>query len=129
MNGKFLLDTNIVIALFKNDNLIKEKIIEATEIFISNVTVGELYFGAYKSERVANNISQIEDFIVSNAILNCDLATAKYYGQIKNQLKIKGKPIPENELWIAAIAMQCNLTLVSRDRHFKEINNLSLQKW
>ncbi len=129
MNGKFLLDTNIIIALFKNDSLVIEKIGAAAEVFLSNVTVGELYFGAYKSSRVKDNIRQWEIFILNNTILSCDRFTAKYYGKIKNDLKVKGKPIPENDIWIAAIAMQYNLTLVSRDKHFKEINGLSLQKW
>ena len=128
MSGKFLLDTNIVIALFKNDDLVIKKLIEAQEIFISNITVGELYFGAYKSNRVESNIKQINNLVASNTILNCDSKTAKYYGQIKNKLKIKGKPIPENDIWIAAISIQYNLTLVSRDKHLQEIENLSLQK-
>lgn len=129
MNGKFLLDTNIVIALFKNDSLVIDKITEAKEIFITNITVGELYFGAYKSSKVESNIKQIDSFVAINIILNCDFTTAKYYGQIKNQLKMKGKPIPENDIWIAAIAMQYNLILVSRDKHLQEIENLLLQKW
>lgn len=129
MNGKFLLDTNIIIALFKNDSLIINKIAEPQEIFVSNIVVGELYFGAYKSSRVENNLRQIDSFIASNVILNCDSTTAKYYGQIKNKLKTKGKPIPENDIWIAAIAIQYKLILVSRDKHFKEIENLLLQEW
>lgn len=129
MNGRFLLDTNIIIALFKNDDLVKNKLIKAREIFISNITVGELYFGAYKSNRVESNIKQIDNFVASNAILNGDSTTAKYYGEIKNKLKIKGNPIPENDIWIAAIAIQYDLTLVSRDKHLQEIENLSLQKW
>jgi tRNA(fMet)-specific endonuclease VapC len=129
MNGKFLLDTNIVIALFNNDDLVRNKLIEAREVFISNITVGELYFGAYKSNRVESNIKQIDKFVASNTILNSDSTTAKYYGEVKNKLKIKGKPIPENDIWIASIAIQYDLTLVSRDKHLQEIENLSLQKW
>ena len=129
MNGKFLLDTNIVIALFKNDSLVTNKLTTAKEVFISNITVGELYFGAYKSNKIESNIKQIDNFVASNIILNPDSTTAKYYGQIKNKLKIKGKPIPENDIWIASVAMQYNLTLVSRDKHLQEIDNLSLQKW
>lgn len=129
MSGKFLLDTNIVIALFKNDKLVREKIIEAAEVFLSNITVGELYFGAYKSNKVQENIEQLEKFIINNTTLNCDRVTAKYYGEIKKQLKDRGKPIPENDIWIAAIAIQNNLILVSRDRHFQEIKGLSWQRW
>ena len=129
MNGKLLLDTNIVIALFKNDNLVIQKLAEAKETFISNITIGELYFDAYKSNKVESNIKQIDSFVASSVILNCDSTTAKYYGQIKHKLKVKGKPIPENDIWIAAIAMQYNLILVSRDKHLREIDDLSLHKW
>ncbi len=76
MNGKFLLDTNIVIAFFLNDDCVIEKVSQASEIFLSNVTVGELYFGAYKSNKVEKNIRQIEKFIICNTILNCDRITA-----------------------------------------------------
>lgn len=129
MNGKFLLDTNIVIALFKNESSVIEKISAAREVFISNITVGELYFGAYKSNKTENNFRKIENFVAKNTVLNCDDITAKYYGKVKNKLKIKGKPIPENDIWIAAIALQYDLTLVSRDKHLQEIDDLSLQKW
>ncbi|TDA70360.1 MAG: type II toxin-antitoxin system VapC family toxin [Clostridia bacterium] len=55
--------------------------------------------------------------------------TAYYYGQVKAQLKVKGHPIPENDIWIAAAALQHGLTLVSRDTHFKPIEGLSLEAW
>ena len=51
------------------------------------------------------------------------------YGKVKNGLRKKGRPIPENDIWIAAIAFQHDLTLVSRDEHFKEVENLKLEKW
>jgi tRNA(fMet)-specific endonuclease VapC len=61
--------------------------------------------------------------------LECDATTANYYGQIKKELKEKGNPIPENDIWIAAIAKQHELELVSRDKHFEKIDNLKVTKW
>jgi len=55
--------------------------------------------------------------------------TAKLYGEIKNRLKVKGRPIPENDIWIAALAQQYSLTLASNDGHFSEIENLQAEMW
>ena len=62
-------------------------------------------------------------------MLPCDTATAQQYGDIKNQLRAKGRPIPENDIWIAAIAMQYQLTLVARDGHFHEVDGLQVETW
>ncbi len=129
MSGRFLLDTNIIIALFANDPLVLEKLERAEEVFVSSITIGELYYGAYSSNRIADNIARIQEFASRNTILVSDLITAQYYGQIKNTLKAKGRPLPENDIWIAAIAQQYQLALVSRDKHFREIDNLSVETW
>ena len=129
MNGRFLLDTNIIIALFANDISVREQLKKAEEVFVPSIAIGELYYGALKSSKVEGNILRIEDFVKSNVILSCDNETAREYGEIKNFLKRKGKPIPENDIWIAAISKQHLLILVSRDEHFNEINNLIIQIW
>ncbi|MBN2007152.1 MAG: type II toxin-antitoxin system VapC family toxin [Anaerolineae bacterium] len=129
MNGRYLLDTNIIIALFAAETLVIEHLRGANEVFLSSVTVGELYYGAYKSGHVTENLARIEDFVIHNIILGCDAETAQQYGVIKNNLRQKGRPIPENDIWIAAIAMQHGLTLVSRDVHFGEIQELNLESW
>ncbi len=90
--------------------------------------VRELYYGARKSARVAANLARIDD-ATSSAVLVCDTATGQQYGQIKNSLRQKGRPIPENDIWIAAIAQQYQLTLVSRDEHFREVDGLSVERW
>ena len=58
-----------------------------------------------------------------------DELTTLAYGTIKAALRKKGKPIPENDIWIAAIASQHNLTIVTRDKHFKEVDGLKIKKW
>jgi len=58
-----------------------------------------------------------------------DLTTAQQYGESKNALRAKGRPIPENDLWIAALALQYDLTLATRDDHFGQIDGLSTIKW
>ena len=129
MNGKCLLDTNIVIALFANDSALVNEIAKTQDIFIPAIVVGELFYGANKSGRPQENSQRIDEFVSDNVILHCDAKTARLYGEIKSKLQKKGLPIPENDIWIAAIAVQHNLTLISRDKHFKEVDGLSLKKW
>jgi tRNA(fMet)-specific endonuclease VapC len=129
MSGKVLMDTNIVIALFADEASIKKNLAKTEEVFIPNVVIGELFYGAHKSARSKENIARIEDLASSSVILGCDTETARIYGEVKNALRIKGHPIPENDIWIAAIAVQHNLTLVSRDSHFSEIDKLEVVAW
>ncbi len=129
MSGRYLLDTNIVIATFSQDAAVAVSLTAANEVFVPSIVIGELYFGADKSMRAQDNMQRITEFIAANRILVCDTETAQFYGQIKNALKIKGRPIPENDMWIAAVAIQHDLILASRDAHFSEINGLRLEAW
>ncbi len=129
MNGKFLLDTNVVIALFDGDAHIIERINQSEEVYIPVFVLGELFYGAYKSTKQVQNLKQIEDFQNKLDILECDKLTAKFYGEIKNDLRKKGKPIPENDIWISALAVQHHLTIISRDKHFENVKKITLEKW
>jgi len=129
MPGRFLLDTNIIIALFARDGSVQNRLRDAAETFVPVFALGELYYGAHKSEQVLDNLARIDYLAASGAVLGCDWATAREYGYIKNALREKGRPIPENDVWIAAIARQHGLTLVSRDEYFKEINELPMEMW
>jgi tRNA(fMet)-specific endonuclease VapC len=127
--GRFLLDTNIIIALFAGEAGIQLHMAEASEVFVPSIVLGELYYGARRSTRVTENLACIDEFVANSAVLPCDTATARQYGDIKNQLRTKGRPIPENDIWIAAIAMQYQLTLVARDGHFHAVDGLRLETW
>lgn len=61
--------------------------------------------------------------------LACDAETAQHYGRIKQGLRRRGRPIPENDLWIAATALQHQLVLVTRDDHFYLIEGLATERW
>jgi len=124
MSGRYLLDTNIIIDLLVNEEVVKTMLGEAEEAFVPSIAIGELYYGAEKSTHPEENVSRIEQFASITTVLGCDTQTARHYGQIKNMLRAKGRPIPENDLWIAAIARQHTLTLVTRDKHFGEIDGL-----
>lgn len=129
MNGKFLLDTNIVIALFANDANVQTKLGAASEVSIPSIVFGELYYGARKSGRVEANIQRVDKLLASSAVLDCDAETAPHYAIIKNDLRLKGKPIPENDIRVASLALQHDRVLVTRDAHFQEVENLITESW
>ncbi len=99
MSGKFLLDTNILIALFSGDT------------------------------SVQMHLEHIDDFASNITVLSCDSNTAHKYGLIKNSLLEKGKPIPENDVWIAAIALRHDLIIATRDDHFNKVEILKCEAW
>ena len=129
MNGSVLLDTNVVIALFGGEQNVRDELRHADSVFVPSVVVGELFYGARRSGRVEKNLARVEEFVASNSVLNCDTETARHYSRIKESLRTKGRPIPENDVWIAAIARQHSLTLISRDTHFAEVDQLTLERW
>ena len=128
-NGNYLLDTNIIIRLFTGDSAIQKKMLNGDNLFLPSPAIGELYYGAQKSGKVAENLHRTNTFVENHILLSCDLETAQWYGIIKNQLRRKGRPIPNNDIWIAAIAMQHDLILVTRDSHFDEVESLQTEYW
>lgn len=130
MSGRYLLDTNVIIALFAREQPVLDRLAAAEAVFVPAVALGELYYGARKSMRVEDNLSRIDAFAAAAALLDCNQATAQHYGEIKNGLRAKGRPIPENDIWIGAVAMQHNLTVATRDAdHFSQISDLKFEAW
>ena len=129
VSGNYLLDTNIVIALFAGEQSVLDHLKEANEVYIPSIVIGELYYGAHKSSQVNKNLKRIEALIASNIILACDAVTAFHYGNLKEKLRQIGRPSPENDIWIAAIALQFESVLVSRDEHFSTVQGLTVESW
>src|SRR5689334_18242352 len=103
--NKYLLDTNIIAAIL-NKELQVETRLKDNIAYLCSITLGELYFGAYKSARSTENLDRINRLTSTYPVLVCDQMTADHYGQTKHALKQKGRPIPENDIWIAALALQ-----------------------
>jgi tRNA(fMet)-specific endonuclease VapC len=126
--SNYLLDTMIVAAYLNREQAIRDKLRDIS-VYVASISIGELFFGAYHSAQVANNVKQIRDFAALCTILTCDLSVADRYGQVKHSLRVKGRPIPENDVWIAAVALQYELTLVTRDAHFDRLDFLTVEAW
>src|SRR5437660_2971433 len=105
-----LLDTTVVVDhLRKRDPSIVQRFKEAQTLYLPLTALGELLYGVYNSALQARGLKQIEEFLKICAVLGPDERTAHLYGQIKTDLTRKGKPIPQNDIWIAAVALEHNL--------------------
>jgi tRNA(fMet)-specific endonuclease VapC len=135
MNGRFLhphrflLDTNIVVAIRNRDRSITKRIAPEMELYLPSPALGELFSGAHRSDRIEQNLQEIKSLTRLYPVLPCNAATAEAYGMLHAYLKAKGRPIPTNDIWIAAVAHQRGLTLITRDEHFRYIDYLSILVW
>ena len=127
--GRVLLDTNILIALLAEEAVVVRHVQDAEAVYVPAIALGELYYGARKSARAAQNVERVATLAGASAVLACDSATAAVYGELKAALRAKGTPIPENDLWIAALANQHRLTLASRDEHFDVVPGMVRVGW
>jgi tRNA(fMet)-specific endonuclease VapC len=126
IGNKCVLDTSVIINAFKNNNLVVDVLDTMQEVYVPVTVIGELKYGAYKAADTPKHLTQVNAFLNNCKVLCTDATTADLYGSIKATLSKKGKPIPENDIWIAAIAIQYNLPLFANDIHFNEIENLHL---
>lgn len=123
MNGnKCILDTSVIIHAFRNNNEILSLLRTFDEVWVSTTATGELYFGAFASENPQKHINQIAAFLTDCIIIAPDHGTSIVYGQLKAGLKKKGTPVPENDIWIAAMAADLSLPLFTTDKHFESMN-------
>jgi tRNA(fMet)-specific endonuclease VapC len=127
VNGNYLLDTNIAIAVLEKKIDFQAR--PGAKGFLNTIVLGELFFGAEKSSRVGENLERLRHLKRVFPVLACDDETARHYGSIRNVLLRKGRPIPENDIWIAASARQHRLTLVTRDGHFSYVDDLIIERW
>jgi len=127
MNGK-LLDTNVIIRIINGDEKVAVLLdsIAVDEVYIPTIVYGELMYGAERSKRTDKNKYLFEEFCLNYKLVCNDKLIAETYGKVKNNLKNKGINIPENDIWIAATAINRNFELISGDKHFANIENLNL---
>jgi tRNA(fMet)-specific endonuclease VapC len=128
----FLLDTDIVIYSLKG----QEEVIRNLEhhqrdpLKISVITLMELYYGAYKSEKVTGNLAKVRRIENVFDVIAMDFSIAETFGMIKSALEIQGSPLDDFDLAIAACALAHNLTLVTNnEKHFQRVEGLNLENW
>ncbi|MBI5193918.1 MAG: type II toxin-antitoxin system VapC family toxin [Nitrospirae bacterium] len=126
---KILLDTNAYGAFKKDDSMVTGVIRSVEYIGLSVVVLGELLGGFKGGSKEEKNIEELNEFMDSPRVhlLPVDEETAEFYAKVYRDLKKKGKPIPSNDMWIAASALRHGLSLLTLDEHFNHIDGLILK--
>lgn len=126
--NKLSIDTNSYSNFLRGDKKSEKPYFEAREIIVSTIVLGELYFGFKVGVEENKNLEILYKFLSDSKVkvLKISSQTAKIYSNIKYSLKKKGTPIPENDIWIAAAAIETDSTLITFDKHFLSIENLNL---
>jgi tRNA(fMet)-specific endonuclease VapC len=126
--SKILLDTNCYTAFLAGDHDVLQALTEAQTTFVSIFVLGELYAGFKGGTREKENRNILGKFLKKPSVVTIDasIETAKLFGIIKDMLKQAGRPIPINDVWIAAHALEFGAELVTHDKHFLNIPGLRL---
>ena len=125
MNGS-ILDTNVITKMLNNDPIAIQMVKNVNKLYTSSIVAGELFFAAFNSSRQEINLDIFRKALSCMKIIPVDDAVCLSYAEIKFELKKKGKPIPDNDIWIAACALAHDLSLASFDKHFSEISRLKV---
>jgi len=120
------LDTNRLTDLFQGDAVLADRLGECDEVWLPLIVVGEIQAGFYGGSQQYRNEAVLRSFLIKPTVrvLLPSRETAEYYAKLFVQLKRAGTPIPDNDLWIAALVLQHDLVLITRDRHFQCVPQL-----
>lgn len=124
-----ILDTNAVSAILTADPAIAALLSASVLHHLPIVVIAEYQFGILGSRYRTNLESSFACLEANSIVLTCDRETANWYAAIRHDLRQRGRPIPENDLWIAALARQHSLEVVSRDPHFDLVDQLRRVSW
>lgn len=127
---KYLLDTNILISMFKNQHGVREKIISVgfDSCFVSELTLAELYVGAYKGGN-PKQLKEVE-FVKSNFQIISDSIAIERYAKVRAELELSGKVIDSIDCLIGSTALECGFIMVTNNRkHFERIPNIKIENW
>jgi tRNA(fMet)-specific endonuclease VapC len=126
-NGS-VVDTNVIIKMLANDQTAIDLLNKISKAYVAIPVVGELYYGAEKSTQRQENMLLFEQVFDGFELLPMTKATAVNYAKIKAKLMKSGYNIPDNEIWIAAVAYENNLSVATFDGHFSFIEGIELLK-
>ncbi len=123
---RIMVDTNAYSGFKRGDGGIVETLARADEILVPAIVLGELRAGFKGGRREGDNLRELEEFLATPRVSVHPLGeeTAIFYAEIYTTLRAEGKPIPTNDLWIAAAALETGSILISRDAHFEAVPGL-----
>ena len=128
-NGNLAVDTNAIIAYRQGIPEVCSLIEGADTILLPVIVLGELFYGAANSTRPQENEQATRKFLAQSVLVAIDEIIAARYADVRLELKKKGRPIPENDIWIAAICLELGALLLSRDSYFDHVPNLQVMNW
>ncbi len=129
MSGEIALDTSVAIRFLNGDTAVTERVMSIPEVVLPVIVVGELLFGAENSAQALKNLPQYLEFISACIVVPLGTETARNYARTRLALKRKGRPIPMNDVWIAAQCLEYGWVLVTDDRDFDYVDGLLLEHW
>lgn len=129
MSGELAVDTNAVIAYRADLPQAVAPIEDADNVFLPLPALGELLYGAKVSGMPSENTAAVQAFADTCTVLEPDVGSARVYADLRAELKAAGTPIPENDLWIAALCVQWGIPLLTRDQHFDWIAAIEVRPW
>jgi len=125
-----ILDTNAVSDFADGDEEVLRRLRNpSTVIHLPVIVLGEYRYGLKSSRQRAARERWLDELEASSAVLNIESATCRVYAQIRHELRVAGQPIPENDLWIAALARQHRLPVLSNDAHFDQVSGIQRVGW
>jgi tRNA(fMet)-specific endonuclease VapC len=129
VNGRLAVDTNAVIAYREANYDVCALIDKTVQLFLPAIVLGELLYGAINSAKPEKNEHDITLFSNDSILMSIDEAAAIRYAKVRYNLKKKGNPIPENDIWIAALCLEHDVPLLTNDGHFNNIHELEVINW
>jgi tRNA(fMet)-specific endonuclease VapC len=123
-----VFDTNSYSLLTQGDKKIMRLIENVDIVYFSAIVLGELFGGFEQGTRIDKNLTELQRALTDPKVkaLSVTRKTAQIYGKVRAILRKKGKPIPTNDIWIAAQTIETDSTLITHDGHFLEIPNLKV---
>jgi predicted nucleic acid-binding protein len=128
MTPKLALDTNAYRALGDGNAKLAEQVRATAQIGVPIIVLGELYYGIFLGGKQEENLSNLNRFLASPRVdvLQIDELTAKFFGEIATELRRAGRPIQQDDMWIAALCKQHGYALATADKDFEAITGLEL---
>ena len=123
------IDSNAYVAIQMGDEGVMQAIISFKTLVLPVVVLGELTYGALASGRPEENQKRVSEFARDCTLLEVTEAVSNRYAEIRLQLRAVGRPIPDNDAWIAASCVEAGVPLITRDSHFDHVSSLKVIKW
>lgn len=123
------LDSNVLWAFLDGEPGLRERLDAASEAWLPLPALGEAHYTVLNSGRPRENEAKLRRFLQTCHVPAMGPETARRYAEVRMALRRKGRPIPENDIWIAAVCLEHGVPLATRDGHFKEVDGLEVLNW